>query len=146
ITIPGFYDRVPNLTATERADLNKAPFNLEAYKQNIGIDEVIGEKGYTTLERVGIRPSLDVNGIWGGYVGTGAKTVLPSQAHAKVSMRLVPNQDAQEIMEAFTKYLSSLAPKGTHLQIKIHHGGCNAVVLNATSLAFRAAENAFESI
>lgn len=146
ITIPGFYDRVPNFTSAERAKINEAPFNLEEYKQTIGIDEVIGEEGYTTLERVGIRPSLDVNGIWGGYIGTGAKTVLPSQAHAKVSMRLAPNQDAQEVTDAFVNYFSSLAPKGTKLEIKLHHGGCNPTVLDETSVAFKAAEKAFENV
>ncbi|OJW70331.1 MAG: peptidase dimerization domain protein [Candidatus Amoebophilus sp. 36-38] len=146
ITIPGFYDEVPDLTVAERAELNSIPFDLEAYKQTLGINEVIGEKGYTTLERVGIRPSLDVNGIWGGYIGTGAKTVLPSQAHAKVSMRLAPNQDAQKVMNAFVSYFSSLAPKGTQVAIKPYHGGCNAVVLDKNSLAFRAAENAFETV
>ena len=146
ITIPGFYDQVPDLTAAERAELSKIPFDLEVYKQTLGIDGVIGEKGYTTLERVGIRPSLDINGIWGGYIGAGAKTVLPSQAHAKVSMRLVPNQDAQKVMDAFIHYFSSLAPKGTHVAIKPYHGGCSAVVLDKNSLAFLAAENAFEAV
>jgi len=146
ITIPGFYDKVPNLTDAERAQLNKVPFDLSEYQQSIGIDEVIGEKGYTTLERVGIRPSLDIHGIWGGYIGKGAKTVLPAQAHAKLSMRLVPNQDANEVAEAFTKYFFSLAPKGTKVQIKLEHGGCNAIVLSQDSTAFQAAQRAFETV
>ncbi|ACE05819.1 hypothetical protein Aasi_0401 [Candidatus Amoebophilus asiaticus 5a2] len=146
ITIPGFYDKVPNLTDAERTELNKVPFDLLCYQQSIGIDEVIGEEGYTTLERVGIRPSLDIHGIWGGYIGKGAKTVLPDQAHAKLSMRLVPNQDANEVAEAFTKYFSSLAPKGTKIQIKLEHGGCNAIVLSQDSTAFQAAQNAFETV
>jgi acetylornithine deacetylase/succinyl-diaminopimelate desuccinylase-like protein len=146
ITIPGFYDKVASLTDVERNELSKVPFDLLDYQQSIGIDEVIGEKGYTTLERTGIRPSLDIHGIWGGYIGKGAKTVLPSQAHAKLSMRLVPNQDANEVAEAFNKYFSSLAPKGTQVQVKVEHGGCNAIVLSQDSTAFQAAQHAFENI
>jgi acetylornithine deacetylase/succinyl-diaminopimelate desuccinylase-like protein len=146
ITIPGFYDKVLNLIDAERMELNKVPFDLSEYQQSIGIDEIIGEKGYTTLERVGIRPSLDIHGIWGGYTGKGAKTVLPAQAHAKLSMRLVPKQDANEVAESFTKYFSSLAPKGTRVQIKLEHGGCNAIVLNQDSLAYQAAQDAFEYV
>ena len=97
ITIPGFYDKAVELTAAERKELNKAPFSLDEYKKELGIEEITGEKGYTTLERTGIRPTLDVNGIWGGYTGEGAKTVLPSKASAKISMRLVPHQNPQEI-------------------------------------------------
>jgi len=109
ITIPGFYDAVQELTAAERTDLNKAPFDLEAYKKDLGIDDVWGEKGYTTIERTGIRPTLDCNGIWGGYIGEGAKTVLPSKAFAKISMRLVPNQSSDKITELFKKHFEFLS-------------------------------------
>src|SRR5690606_25249651 len=99
ITIPGFYDKVAELSASEREALNKAPFDLEEYKKDLDVKAVTGEKGYTTLERTGVRPTLDVNGIWGGYTGEGAKTVLPSKAFAKISMRLVPDQNSSEISE-----------------------------------------------
>src|SRR5688572_4553073 len=111
ITIPGFYDKVVELSASDRTTMNKAPFNIDAYKKELDIHEIQGEKGYTTLERTGIRPTLDVNGIWGGYTGEGAKTVLPSKAYAKISMRLVPNQDNKEITELFTRHFVSIAPK-----------------------------------
>ena len=110
ITIPGFYDQVVSLSDEERAELARAPFDLEAYKKELEIDQVVGEEGFTTLERTGIRPSLDVNGIWGGYIGEGAKTVLPSKAFAKISMRLVPNQSSDEITELFDKHFKSIAP------------------------------------
>ncbi len=103
VTIPGFYDKVVELSEADRKKLNEAPFNLSEYKKDLAIDDIRGEKGYTTLERTGIRPTLDVNGIWGGYTGEGAKTVLPSKASAKISMRLVPNQDSHEISETFLK-------------------------------------------
>lgn len=146
ITIPGFYDKVINLTSTERAELNKTPFDLHTYQQDLGIETVIGEKGYTTLERVGIRPALDVNGIWGGYTGEGTKTVLPSQAHAKITMRLVPDQDPQEVIESLTQYLNSLTPPGSRLAINPASQGYKAVVLNETSIAFQAAKQAFEEV
>src|SRR5688500_14089290 len=117
VTIPGFYDKVAELTAAQRNDLNKAPFDLNVYKKELGIDEEKGEKGYTTVERTGIRPTLDVNGIWGGYTGEGAKTVLPSKAHAKISMRLVPHQVSSEITELFTKHFTAIAPK--YVKVKV---------------------------
>jgi acetylornithine deacetylase/succinyl-diaminopimelate desuccinylase-like protein len=146
INVPGFYDKVVNLTAAERAEFNKTPFDLQAYQQDLGIEAVIGEKGYTTLERVGIRPALDVNGIWGGYTGVGGKTVLPSKAHAKITVRLVPDQDPYEILESLCQYLDSLAPKGTSLEIVQASQGYKAVVLNEDSLAFQAARQAFEEV
>jgi acetylornithine deacetylase/succinyl-diaminopimelate desuccinylase-like protein len=145
ITIPGFYDKVASLTDDERKALNKAPFNLEEYKKELGIAEVVGEKGYTTVERTGIRPTLDVNGIWGGYTGEGAKTVLPSKAHAKISMRLVPNQVSAEITELFTKHFQSIAPKYVTVKVRAHHGGEPAVT-PTNSPAFQAASRAFEEV
>lgn len=127
ITIPGFYDDVEVITEAERAEMNKAPFSLDAYKKELKIDDVHGEKGYTTLERTSIRPTLDVNGIWGGYIGEGAKTVLPSKAFAKISMRLVPNQDPDTITELFTKHFESLAPDSVKVKVTPHHGGEPAV-------------------
>jgi acetylornithine deacetylase/succinyl-diaminopimelate desuccinylase-like protein len=143
ITIPGFYDKVVELSSEERAQMASAPFNLEDYKSEIGVAEVQGETGYSTMERIGIRPTLDVNGIWGGYVGEGAKTVLPSKAFAKISMRLVPNQDDQEITRLFTEYFSSLAPESVTVQVTPHHGGKPAVT-PTDSVAYRAASEAFE--
>lgn len=143
ITIPGFYDKVEELTAAEREALNKAPFDIEAYKAELGIDEVKGEKGFTTLERVGIRPTLDVNGIWGGYTGEGAKTVLPSKAHAKISMRLVPNQKSDEITSLFIKHFKAIAPPYVKVKVEAHHGG-EASVVKTDSLAYGAASKAFE--
>jgi len=145
VTIPGFYDKVQELSAAERDALNRAPFNLENYKKELGIDEVRGEKGYTTLERTGIRPTLDVNGIWGGYTGEGAKTVLPSKASAKISMRLVPNQNSAEITELFTKHFQSIAPKSVKVKVRAHHGGEPAVTSTA-SPAYKAASKAFEEV
>ena len=112
ITIPGFYDKVEELIEEERAEMAKAPFSLEAYKKSLEINAVYGEKGYTTNERNSIRPTLDVNGIWGGYTGEGAKTVIASKAYAKISMRLVPNQDCEEITSFFKSHFESIAPKG----------------------------------
>jgi acetylornithine deacetylase/succinyl-diaminopimelate desuccinylase-like protein len=146
ITIPGFYDEVTELSAIERTELSKTPFDLEAYQQSLGIERVIGEKGYTTLERVGVRPSLDVNGIWGGYTGAGTKTVLPSQAHAKITMRLVPDQDPQAVIASLSEYLISLVPQGARLELKGASHGYKAVVLNENSLAFQAAKKAFEEV
>ena len=145
ITIPGFYDKVAELTLAQRTDLNKAPFNLDEYKKELGITEVKGEKGYTTLERTGTRPTLDVNGIWGGYTGEGAKTVLPSKASAKISMRLVPNQDSEEIMKMFTDHFLSIAPKSVKVKVTPHHGGQPAVT-PTDSKAFKAASSAFEEV
>jgi acetylornithine deacetylase/succinyl-diaminopimelate desuccinylase-like protein len=145
VTIPGFYDKVAELSASERESLNKAPFDLGNYKKELGIEEVLGEKGYTTLERTGVRPTLDVNGIWGGYTGEGAKTVLPSKASAKISMRLVPNQKSSEITELFTKHFQSIAPNYAKVKITAHHGGEPAVT-PTQSPAFKAASSAFMEV
>lgn len=145
VTIPGFYDKVAELTAEERNALNKAPFNLDEYKRELAIDDVKGEAGYTTLERTGTRPTLDVNGIWGGYTGEGAKTVLPSKASAKISMRLVPNQNSTEITDLFTKHFQSIAPKSVKVKVTAHHGGEPAVT-PTNSKAFHAASSAFEEV
>ncbi|UII28341.1 dipeptidase [Fulvivirga maritima] len=143
ITVPGFYDKVAELTAEERTALNKAPFDLDEYKKDLDIEEVEGEDGYTTLERAGIRPTLDVNGIWGGYIGEGAKTVLPSKAYAKISMRLVPDQVSDEITELFAKHFESIAPKSVKVKVTPHHGGDPAVT-PTDSTAYQAASAAFE--
>jgi acetylornithine deacetylase/succinyl-diaminopimelate desuccinylase-like protein len=141
ITIPGFYEKVLELTNAERTALNLAPFSLEDYKKDLGIDDVMGEKGYTTIERTGIRPTLDVNGIWGGYIGEGSKTVLPSKANAKISMRLVPNQDHHEISDLFAAHFKKIAPKGVKVTVTAHHGG-NPVVCPTDSKAYLSAEKA----
>lgn len=145
VAIPGFYDRVKALSDDERKAINKAPFNLEEYKRDLGIEAVAGEKGYTTVERTGIRPTLDVNGIWGGYTGEGAKTVLPSRAHAKISMRLVPDQVSAEITELFTKHFKRIAPPTVKVKVTAHHGGEPAVT-PTDSIAFKAASKAFEQV
>lgn len=145
VTIPGFYDKVANLTDQERKAINQAPFSLDDYRKELGIQEVSGEKGFTTLERTGIRPTLDVNGIWGGYTGEGAKTVLPSKAHAKISMRLVPNQVSSEVTELFTKHFLAIAPKDVKVKVTAHHGGEPAVT-PTDSVAFKAASKAFEEV
>lgn len=123
ITVKGFYDDVVELSDADRAMLARAPFDLEHFKRSIGVGDVSGEAGYSTLERTGIRPCLDVNGIWGGYTGEGAKTVLPSYACAKISMRLVPNQDHKKIARLFTEHFRSLAPASVTVEVKEHHGG-----------------------
>lgn len=143
ITIPGFYDDVLELTEAERAEMAKAPFNLEEYKKDLGIAEVWGEKGFSTNERTGIRPTLDVNGIWGGYTGEGSKTVLPSKAFAKISMRLVPNQKTDKITELFSRYFKSIAPPSVTVEVRPHHGG-EPVVTPTDSLEFQAASLAME--
>lgn len=141
ITIPHFYDDVVELSTEERTAMGKAPFNLEEYKKHLDVAEVQGEKDYTTRERTSIRPTLDVNGIWGGYIGEGAKTVLPSKASAKISMRLVPNQSNEKITELFTKHFESIAPASVKVKVTPHHGG-NPVVCPTDSIAYKAAENA----
>lgn len=141
ITIPGFYDDVEDVSPEEREAMNQAPFDLEKYKKDLGIKEVFGEKGYTTLERTSIRPTLDVNGIWGGYIGEGAKTVLPSKAEAKISMRLVPNQDPDKITQLFVDYFTSAAPETVKAEVTPHHGGRPAVV-PINSDAYQAASQA----
>ncbi len=143
ITIPGFYDNVIKLSPKERKELNKAPFKLKDYKKDLAIDEIFGEKGYTTLERTGIRPTLDVNGIWGGYIGEGAKTVLPAKAFAKISMRLVPGQDSHKISKLFQKHFEKMAPKCVKVKVKAHHGG-EPVVVPTNSKAYQAAAKAVE--
>lgn len=145
VTIPGFYDKVAQLSTAEREALNRAPFDLAEYKNELGIDEIKGEDGFTTLERTGIRPTLDVNGIWGGYTGEGAKTVLPSKAHAKISMRLVPNQSSKEITDLFTKHIQQIAPPYVKVKVIAHHGGEPAVT-PTDSDAYRAASQAFEQV
>ena len=119
ITIPGFYDKVENLSDGERAEMAKAPFSLDNYKKALDIDAVYGEEGYSTMERNSIRPTLDVNGIWGGYIGEGAKTVIPSKAYAKISMRLVPHQDSDKITQLFTQYFKSIAPKSVKVKVTV---------------------------
>jgi len=143
ITIPGFYNKVQELSEEQRKTINKAPFVEEDYKKDLDINEVEGEKGFTTIERVGIRPSLDVNGIWGGYIGEGAKTVLPSKAQAKISMRLVPNQSSDEITKLFEDHFKSIAPDSVKVKVTPHHGGEPAVT-PIDSTAFAAASAAFE--
>ena len=144
ITIPGFYDDVVVLTDAEREDLNRAPFSLDDYKKDLNVEDVHGEAGYTTLERTGIRPTFELNGIWGGYIGEGAKTVLPSKAFAKISMRLVPNQTTDKITEIFTKHFESIAPKSVKVKVTPHHGG-EPVVTPTDSIAFKAASMAMET-
>ncbi|QRM88309.1 dipeptidase [Lacinutrix sp. WUR7] len=142
ITIPGFYDNVEELSTEERAEMAKAPFSLENYKKALDIDAVYGEAGYSTNERNSIRPTLDVNGIWGGYTGEGAKTVIASQAFAKISMRLVPNQDWKEITQLFKKHFESIAPKGVTVKVTPHHGG-QGYVTPIDSIGYKAASKAY---
>ena len=123
ITIPGFYDTVLELSTEERAEIARAPFSLDKYKKALDLSDIHGEKGYTTMERTGIRPTLDVNGIWGGYIGEGAKTVIASKAYAKISMRLVPNQSNENITQLFSDYFTSIAPKSVKVKVTPHHGG-----------------------
>jgi acetylornithine deacetylase/succinyl-diaminopimelate desuccinylase-like protein len=144
ITIPGFYDKVQELTPEERKSINEAPFDLEEYKTELGIKEVWGEKGYTTLERTGIRPTLDLNGIWGGYQGEGSKTVLPSKANAKITMRLVPNQTPDEIGALFQKHFESIAPGYVTVKVTRGHGG-QPVVTPTDSPAYKAAAKAIKT-
>lgn len=144
ITIPGFYDKVQELTKAERAKMAEAPFSLEAYKKALDIEEVYGEKGYTTNERNSIRPTLDVNGIWGGYIGEGAKTVIASKAYAKISMRLVPDQDWNEITQLFKTHFEAIAPAGVKVKVTPHHGGA-AYVTPIDSLGYLAAEKAYQA-
>lgn len=145
ITIPGFYDDVIEIGIAERNDMAKAPFALESYKQSLGIDEVMGETGFSTIERTGIRPTLDVCGIWGGYTGEGAKTVLPSKAYAKISMRLVPNQKSKKIDTLFEDYFISLAPKGIKVKVTSLHGG-EGYVSPVDTIAYQAATKAIETV
>jgi acetylornithine deacetylase/succinyl-diaminopimelate desuccinylase-like protein len=141
ITVAGFYDKVQELTDAERKAINNAPFDLNEYKDELGVQDVWGEKGYTTLERTGIRPTLEVNGIWGGYIGEGAKTVLPSKAYAKISMRLVPHQVSDEISDLFARHFDSIAPASVQVKVTAHHGG-EPVVTPTDSAAYQAAAKA----
>lgn len=143
ITIPGFYDDVLELSKEERAAMAEAPFSLEAYCKALDIDDVHGEQGYSTNERNSIRPTLDVNGIWGGYTGEGSKTVIPSQAFAKISMRLVPNQDWEIISALFEKHFKAIAPKGVRVQVTTHHGG-QSYVTPIDHPGYRAAAAAYQ--
>ena len=144
ITIPGFYDDVIEISHEERDEMAKAPFNVADYMKNIEVDELFGEAGYSTKERTGIRPALDVNGIWGGYTSEGTKTVLPSKAFAKISMRLVPNQDYRKIGELFEKYLMAIAPKTMKVKVTLLHGG-QAYVSPIDTIAYQAASKAVEA-
>lgn len=141
IAIPGFYDDVQQLDESERSELNKAPYNEDEYKKDLGVDELWGEKGYTTIERTGTRPTLELNGIWGGYIGEGAKTVLPSKANAKISMRLVPNQQSEKITKLFKEYFEKVAPPYVKVKVTPHHGG-EPVVTPTDSVAYKAAYQA----
>ncbi len=143
VTIDGFYDDVRVLTDSERTELNKAPFSLDEYKRAVDVRDVAGEAGYTTIERTGIRPSLDVNGIWGGYIDEGTKTIIPSKASAKISMRLVPDQDFNKIAELFEKHFRKIAPRSVRVDVRFLHGG--APYVSPTDMpAYKAAERAVE--
>ncbi|MGI4835934.1 MAG: dipeptidase [Janthinobacterium lividum] len=144
VTIPGFYDQVAALGEAERAELAQAPFSASDFEQSIGLPAAVGEAGYTTPERTSIRPTLDVNGIWGGYTGEGAKTVIPGKAFAKISMRLVPNQTSAEITALFQRHFTSIAPAGVTVQVRPHHGG-EPVLTPTDSVAYRAAARALET-
>lgn len=143
ITVEGFYDDVVELSEAERAEMAKAPFDIERFKKSIGISDVEGETGYRVPERTSIRPTLDVNGIWGGYIGEGAKTVIASKAYAKISMRLVPNQDSKTITRLFKEHFERIAPPSVKVIVKPHHGG-EAAVTPIDSKAYRAASRAME--
>ncbi len=145
IAIPGFYDEVLAISDEERTEMAKAPFDEDSYKRNIGVKALYGESGYTTKERTGIRPSLDVNGIWGGYTAEGTKTVLPSKAFAKISMRLVPNQNHKKIAELFEKYFISIAPEYVKVKVEALHGG-EAYVSPMDTIGYRAASMAMENV
>ena len=142
ITIPGFYDKVEELSTAEREQFKNIPFSLENYQNALDIESVYGEEGFSTLERKSIRPTLDVNGIWGGYTGEGAKTVIASKAYAKISMRLVPNQKSEEITKLFMDHFTSIAPKGVTVKVTPHHGG-EAYVMHPYGLEFQAASKAY---
>lgn len=143
VTVKGFYDGVEKVSAKERKAMNAAPYDEKKYMKDLGVNELMGEKGYTTVERTGIRPTLDVNGIWGGYIGEGAKTVLPGKAFAKISMRLVPGQDPKKIEKLFQKHFEALAPKSVKVKVTAHHGGY-PVVVPTNSVEYRASEKAME--
>jgi acetylornithine deacetylase/succinyl-diaminopimelate desuccinylase-like protein len=144
VTIPGFYDDVVEATREERELMSKAPFNEEEYKKELGIKELWGEKGFTTNERTGIRPTIEINGIWGGYTGEGAKTVLPSKATAKISARLVPNQSSQKITEKLLNHFKKIAPAGVTVRAFEHHGG-EAYMTPIDSKGYQAAAKAIQT-
>jgi acetylornithine deacetylase/succinyl-diaminopimelate desuccinylase-like protein len=144
ITVEGFYADVLELSVEERTAMNKAPFSLEEYKKALDINDVWGEKGYTTIERASVRPTLDVNGMWGGYIGEGAKTVLPSKAYAKISMRLVPNQSSEKITELFSRHFEKLSPPSVKVKVTPHHGG-EPVLTPTDGIEYRAAAKAYEA-
>ena len=144
VTVEGFYDKVADVSDSDRAEMAKTPFSLDHYKKDLDIGDVWGEVGYSTLERTSIRPTLEVNGIWSGYIGEGAKTVLPSKANAKISMRLVPHQSSAEISKLFAEHFAKIAPKSVKVKVTAHHGG-EPVVTPTDSIAFRAASQAIET-
>jgi len=144
ITIPGFYDGVVEFSSEEREALNKAPFDVETYKESIDIKDVYGEKGYTSLERASIRPALDLNGIWGGYQGEGSKTIIASKAFAKITMRLVSGQNPDKIGEMFKKYFESIAPDCVKVNVEVGHGGF-AYLTPTDCKEYIAASNAIET-
>ncbi|MBR3012443.1 MAG: dipeptidase [Bacteroidales bacterium] len=145
VNVPGFYDKVVELSRADRKMLARAPFDLKEYKEFLDIKDICGEKGYTTLERTGIRPCLDVCGIWGGYTGEGAKTVLPSEAHAKISMRLVPDQQSGEITKLFARHFKSIAPKCVKVEVKECEGG-DGFLIPISSEAYKAAARAMTEV
>ena len=145
IQIPGFYDKVVNYGEEERDVINKVPFDISEFKSHIDIGDTFGETGFSTVERIGTRPTLDVNGIWGGYTNEGAKTVLPSKAYAKISMRLVSNQSSSEISSLFTKHLNNICPKSCKIKVTEHHGG-EPCVVNTDTKGYRSAYKAFQDV
>ena len=144
ITIPGFYDDVVESSAEERKLMADAPFNEDEYKKDLGVQELWGEKGYTTNERTGIRPTLELNGIWGGYTGEGAKTVLPSKAYAKISCRLVPNQKSDKITGLLIDHLNKITPPYVSIKATLHHGG-EPYMTPIESKGYKAAAKAIEA-
>jgi acetylornithine deacetylase/succinyl-diaminopimelate desuccinylase-like protein len=143
INIPGFYDDVENVTNEERSEMAKIPFDIEEFKSSIGIPEIHGEEGYSTIERISIRPTLDVNGMWGGYTGEGGKTIIPTKATAKITMRLVPNQNPDKILSLFENYFKSIAPPSVRVTIKPSHGG-TAYVMPINHKGYKAAYKAYK--
>ncbi len=146
ILVPGFYDEVEKFSKAEKEDINSQPFNLDHYQKELGIDTVFGEEGYTTLERLGIRPSLEINGIYGGYTGEGIKTVIPAQAKAKISIRTVSNQNSTKLFKKINDHLISIAPPGVRISTEILHSGCKPLRVNKDSKGIEAAKSAFEEV